>query len=97
MLLTGRDAEVRGSGDDLDFDHRAGSLEDLGRLVGALEAVLHRGGWPSAARVWGPGAVTAGGVQQYRAPRRRRLSPEGLTGAQPAAAIGVPVDACIAS
>lgn len=81
-------------GTTLDLDHRAGSLETS---EGLLEAVLHRGGWPAAARGWGPGAVTAGGLQQYRAPKRRRPSPEGLTGAQPAASIGVPVDACIAS
>lgn len=43
-----------------DFDHRAGSLETSG---GLLEAVLRRGGWPSSARVWGPGAATAGDVQ----------------------------------
>lgn len=68
-------------GHDLDFNHRAGSLETSG---GLLEAVLHRGGWSSAARVWGQGAVTAGDMQQYRAPKRRRPPPEGLTGAQPA-------------
>lgn len=53
-------------GHALDFNHRAGSLETSG---GLLETVLHRGEWSSAARVWGQGAVTAGGVQQYRAPR----------------------------
>lgn len=84
-------------GHALDFNHRAGSLETSG---GLLETVLHRGEWFSAARVWGQGAVTAGGVQQYRAPKRRRLFPEGLNGcpaSQPDAAIGVPVDACVAS
>lgn len=49
---------MRGTGDDI--NRRAGSLETSG---GLLEAVLRRGEWPSAARVWGPGAVTAGEVQ----------------------------------
>lgn len=78
----------------MDFDHRAGSLEDLGRLVGGRIAP------------WGVAPFcTSVGSRRSDCRRRAVISraqetqavPGGLTGAQPAAAIGVPVDACIAS